>query len=97
MARERSAHAWRHAFEERMAGCGYPRAFLDFTHMHGGISYTWGYDLDEWVDSHVENVHMPHNHEAWDTAHQVFIEVDHLRPLGIERSQALNELMNGRN
>jgi hypothetical protein len=95
MAETRSAHAWRRAWEDRMAMCGYPRAYLDFVHDHntpGGITYSWGDDLDAWVMSHLGNVHFAGiEHEAWETAHQVFVEVDHLRPRALAPSPALAE------
>jgi hypothetical protein len=87
-----------------MAKCGYPRAYLDFVHDHhaaGGITYSWGDDLDSWVMSHLDNTKFAGmDTEAYDTAHQIFVEVDHLRPRGIAPSPKLAELldeMNGRN
>lgn len=101
MAEVRSAHAWREAWESRMAACGYPLAYLEIVHDHrapGGISYTWGEDLDAWVMSHLDNTKWEGTqHEAWETAHQVFVEVDHLRPTGIAPSVKLAELLDERN
>jgi len=99
---------WQKAWETEMEKRGYPYARLNPAmsdcHIHGQhIQYGWEPDVNEVIDATREfwatGVEPPHDHDrqVWLVAHEVFVEVDHLRPEWVEASPLLQEMLNRRN
>lgn len=71
---------------------GYPNARLDVFAELDGLTYGWTEDLDRVLMADFGS----QTRDAFDAAHEVFVEVDHLRPEEVAPSWALLERLGRR-
>ena len=79
--------AWIHAWEAAMAEAGYPKARLEISLYDEGWSYSWLWDLDDFLNGEQQTG------EAWSAAHMAFLLVDSLRPSWVIPSLMLQEML----
>lgn len=90
----KSFMAWANAWQAAMAEVGYPNAQLAPTiEPDGSITYHWNGDVNEMLESLVDQREQRYDKEAWTAAHTALIAVDTLRPDYVSRSIALQELI----
>lgn len=85
---------WQKAWELGMMLRGYPNARLDPVVEPEWLSYSWTEDVNRIVNPDRWNEDAPQG--AWDAAHAVFLEIDHLRPREVMPSIALAEMLEQR-
>lgn len=102
LTKDEKPSEWIKAWVDRMAEEGYPQAQLTIHNYDNDpmLGYSWMHDVDLFYNTwRTQDPAMWSDTGAWETAHRVFVEVDHLRPRGVRPSDALQARLDlmGRN